>query len=310
MIYTFTPNLAVDLFIETDQLKANLVNRTNYFTASANGKGVNVSLILDLLGHESVITGYKAGFTGQYIEDDLRKRGFKTYLPQVDGLTRINVFTKVVEEGNQYDLVNPGPMIDDKAKNDYLDYLTTNIREEDIFTINGSFPSGIDKDYVEKICKIVNDKKAKLIIDNSSDYILNLCSYRPFLLKPNEHELCHWFDEKVKDLNQFIRLSKKLVEFGAQNIIVSLGSQGALFVNQNETLHVTAPRGQVINTAMAGDTLLATFIGQYLDNKSVEDAMVKSVSAGSSTAFSHGLTDFKDIDLLMDQVKVNNLSKL
>ena len=99
MIYSFTANLAIDLFIETNKLRANSVNRTNYFDLSANGKGVNFSIILKHLGVDSIVTGYKAGFTGNFIDEEINKIGLKTYFPEVDGITRINVFTKVIEEG-------------------------------------------------------------------------------------------------------------------------------------------------------------------------------------------------------------------
>ena len=94
-VYTCTLNLAIDLFIETDQLNPFVVNRTNQDDIQANGKGVNVSMILKMLGIESTAMGIKADFTGQYIEDFLKERSIKTDFLEVPGMTRINVFTQV-----------------------------------------------------------------------------------------------------------------------------------------------------------------------------------------------------------------------
>ena len=120
MIYSFTANLAIDLFVETDRLEPFVVNRTNYTELTANGKGVNFSLILQKLGIKSIVTGFKAGFTGDFIENDINRYGLETFFPEVDGLTRINIFTKVVSENIEYKQVNPGPKI-------YARYLRKNM---------------------------------------------------------------------------------------------------------------------------------------------------------------------------------------
>lgn len=307
MIYSFTANLAIDLFVETDRLEPFVVNRTNYTELTANGKGVNFSLILKKLGIKSIVTGFKAGFTGDFIENDINRYGLETFFPEVDGLTRINIFTKVVSENIEYKQVNPGPKISESAKQKYIEFLSKNLKDNDILSVNGSFPDGIDESYIEKICKISQEKYVKLIIDNSSSFIKNMCKYNPYLLKPNENELCSWFNEEVNDIKQFIRLSKKLLSMGAQNVLVSLGGEGAIFINKDIIIHCNAPKGKVVNTAMAGDTLLATFVGELIKNASKEDALKKAVAAGSSTAFRENLTEFDDVDELMKDIEIKYL---
>ncbi|MFM1538229.1 1-phosphofructokinase [Helcococcus bovis] len=307
MIYTFTANLAIDLFIETEKLLPNKVNRTNYFKCSANGKGVNVSIILENLGISSTVTGFKGGFTGQHIEDDLKKRNIKIFMPEIQGLTRINVFTNVLNEKKEYTQVNPGPIIEEEAKEFLKAYFEKKFQKNDILTINGSFPKGIDENYIFEICKIAKDRNVEIVIDNSSKFVINLCKFEPFILKPNEFELCSWFDENVKDEKQFIRLSKKLIKMGSKNILLSLGENGAMLINENLILKCSAPEGKIVNTAMAGDTLLATYIAEIYLGKDEEYALKKAVCAGSSTAFRDGLTDFSDVKNLMKQVKVEKI---
>lgn len=304
MIYTLTANLAVDLFISTKNLKPNFVNRTEYFETSANGKGVNVSLILKKLGIDSVVTGFRGGFTGAYIKEEMDRQGVKNFLPEIDGITRINVFTHVVEENREYTQVNPGPRVSERAKDELISYFSKALKEGDILSINGSFPEGIDIKYLNRLFDMSNEKRVKIVIDNSSKIIPDLCKYKPFIIKPNEVELCSWFDEKVEGTAQFINLSRRLIERGAENILLSLGKDGAMLINKDEVLKCNAPKGEVVNTAMAGDTLLATFIGEKIHGKSDEKALKKSVCAGSSTAFSNGLTDFSDVDSLMTKVEV------
>ena len=305
MIYTHTSNLAIDLFIETDELKPNFVNRTNYFECLANGKGVNVSLVLKMLGIDSVVTGFKAGFTGAYIEKYLVDSGFKTFMPEVEGVNRINVFTKVINEGNEYKQVNPGPEISENARNGLLDYFENILKKDDVVCLNGSFSEGIDKVYIEKICEISGKSGAKLVLDNSSKFIPELGKYKPYLVKPNETELCDWFGEEVGDENQFIKLSLELINKGFKNVLLSLGEDGAMLINQEEIISVNAPSGTVVNTAMSGDTLLATFLAEKINGKSDKLALTKSVAAGSSTAFTEGLTDFRDVEELMKEIRID-----
>lgn len=307
MIYTFTANLAIDMFIETNYLKPNLVNRTNYSKFSANGKGVNVSRVLKHFQIDSVVTGFKAGFTGDFIEEEMRKDHIETFLPTVDGTTRINIFTKVLDENNEYTQVNSGPHVDDEAKFEILNYFKISIKEGDILSINGSFPSGIDQNFIETLCKLVKDKGAEIIIDNSSNFVPDLCKFEPFIIKPNEIELCNWFKKTSKDKNQFIELSKNLLKKGAKNILLSMGSEGAMLINKEKIIVCNAPIGKVINTAMSGDALLGTYVAQIQKGKSEEDSLKHAVATGSSTAFSDGLTDFEDIEELMKQIIVTKL---
>nr|WP_276933785.1 1-phosphofructokinase [Globicatella sulfidifaciens] len=309
MIYTFTANLAIDMFIETNYLKPNLVNRTNYSTYSANGKGVNVSRVLKHFQIDSVVTGFKAGFTGDFIEEEMRKDKIETFLPTVDGITRINIFTKVLDENNEYIQVNSGPHVDDDAKLNILNYFEKRIKKGDFISINGSFPSGIDQSFIETLCKLVKEKGAEIIIDNSSDFVPELCKYEPYLIKPNELELCNWFDKTAESKKQFIELSKKLLEDGAQNILLSMGSEGAMLISKEKIISCNAPKGKVINTAMSGDALLGTYLSQRIMGESEEESLKLAVTAGSSTAFSDGLTDFKDIDELIKQVKVTKIEE-
>ena len=258
-----------------------------------------------MLGVDSVVTGFKAGFTGSYIEKYLIDSGFKTFMPEVDGVNRINVFTKVINEGNEYKQVNPGPEISVNARNGLLDYFENNLKRDDIVCLNGSFSEGIDKSYIEKICEISEKSGAKLVLDNSSKFIPELGKFKPYLVKPNETELCDWFGEEVKGEKQFIRLSLELIKKGFENVLLSLGKDGAMLINEDRILSINAPAGIVVNTAMAGDTLLATFLAEKINGKSDEFALTKSVAAGSSTAFTEGLTDFRDVEELMKEIRIN-----
>ncbi|PQB59265.1 PfkB family carbohydrate kinase, partial [Enterococcus faecium] len=119
-IYTCTMNLAIDLFIETDEMHPFMVNRTKEDDIQANGKGVNVSLVLKMLDFPSTALGFSAEFTGKYIEDYLQQKQIQTEFIEVPGMTRINVFTQVNQTKEEYKLVNQGPEIPQTAVHNFL----------------------------------------------------------------------------------------------------------------------------------------------------------------------------------------------
>lgn len=298
-IYTCTMNLAIDLFIETEELVKEKVNRTLHDEIQANRKGVNVSLILDQLGIKSTVLGFSGGFTGRYIADFLQQKPIKTELIEILGMTRINVFTKVKKEQTEYKLVNRGPLISKVAQTELLEKIAG-----DILCLSGSLPQGVSEEILLLISELCAKKQVKLILDTSSEVVMQCLANKPYLLKPNEQELATWFGKTELSFTEAVDCAKKLKARGAQNILLSLGKDGALLLTQKHCLKAKAPKGTVVNTAGAGDTMLGTFLGEILQGTDEVEALRKSVAAGSSTAFRRGLTDFSDVIELMEQVKI------
>ncbi|MDT2391884.1 1-phosphofructokinase [Enterococcus avium] len=302
-IYTCTLNLAIDLFIETDTMEPFTVNRTKDDDIQANGKGVNVSLILKMLGVDTTALGFRAGFTGNYIEDYLQEKEISTDFIEVPGMTRINVFTQVNQTKEEYKLVNQGPEIPQEKVEVFLDQIR-NLQAEDYLCISGSLPRGIESTILVDISRICQERDVHLIIDSSYKEIMDCLSYHPFLLKPNEEELASWFGEIIDSEEAYLFYGQQLIKAGAQNVLLSLGSGGAIFFSQTKIIRGNSPIGKVVNTACAGDTLLGTFLAGYLTEQPLEETLRKSLAAGSSTAFRKGLTDFSDVKELSKQIEI------
>lgn len=304
MIYTITLNPAIDLVIVTKKLEPKVVNRTESFELQPNGKGVNVSFILKKLGVQSVATGIGGGFTLDYVISGLMAKGIKTKFLKVDGLTRVNVFTNVIDQQTEYKEVNPGPEISEKVQQQFLAYFEETLTEEDLVIISGSFAQGIAPSYLVQIARIVATKKAKLVIDSSYLAVVDTLPYRPFLLKPNETELANFYHFTGEMTSaKTVELAQKLVKTGCQNVLVSLGARGAAFINEKEVLFANAPKIKVVNSACAGDTMLGTFLAFIEKGQSISEALKVAVAAGSDTASRTGLTEFK-LDKLLPQITV------
>ena len=309
MIYTVTLNPAIDLVIVTKKLEPKVVNRTEKFELQPNGKGVNVSFILKQLGIDSVATGIGGGFTLDYVISGLAEKGIKTNFLKVKEPTRVNVFTDVLDEGTEYKQVNPGPVVSSDKQDQFLDYLESTVTKDDMVVVSGSFSRGIKPDFLVQLAQLVQKQGAKFVIDSSYLEVIDTLKYRPFLLKPNDSELAAFFNyEGEMTAAKTVELAQKLIKLGCQNVLVSLGADGAAFINKQHVLFANAPQIQVVNSACAGDTMLGTFIAFLEKNKPVSAALKMAVAAGSDTASRTGLTDFS-LDELLPQISVEERMK-
>ncbi len=302
-IYTCTMNLAIDLFIETEEMHPFMVNRTKEDDIQANGKGVNVSLVLKMLDFPSTALGFSAGFTGKYIEDYLQQKQIQTEFIEVPGMTRINVFTQVNQTGEEYKLVNQGPEIPQTAVHNFLNQIRA-LQAEDYLCVSGSLPRGLSPKVLIEISRICQEKGIHLIIDSSDQEVMDCLPSRPFLLKPNEEELSSWFGRKMVTDEDYFVYGQRLVELGAENVLLSLGKKGAILFTKDRGFRGNSPKGKVVNTACAGDTMLGAFLAGYMNRRPLDETLRKSIAAGSSTAFRKGLTDFLDVEELSKQIKI------
>lgn len=307
MIYTLTLNPAIDLFIKTQTMAPNTVNRTDSYDIQANGKGVNVSCILKRRGVDNVALGVGGGFTLDYIADFLTEQGIRNHFYKNTGFTRINVFTRVVSDHNEYKLVNPGPEISAETLKQLYQQLTT-LGADDWLCVSGSFARGIEPSFLLQLGKLSRENGFALIIDSSYPEAVKALAYQPLLVKPNDAELMSWFNQSGEaDLATMVKLGHKALAAGAQNVLVSLGAAGALFMNQDVTLVGNAPKIDVLNTAGAGDTMLGTFLAGLYQKQDLADTLKLAIAAGSDTARRAWITDFTETDELLTQIKIKKL---
>ncbi|WP_395894688.1 1-phosphofructokinase [Bacillus safensis subsp. safensis] len=304
MIYTCTLNPAIDLYIALKEMRANAVNRTEDEDYQPNGKGVNVSIMLKKYGFTSTALGFIAGFSGSYIEQSLKDLSIQTDFISVEGITRINVFINTTEE---YKLVNQGPAIEEKALHAFRQKIAA-IPQGGILIMSGSLPKGVSTSIFSEVAAICHQQKVKFILDTSSAAVLETLQYKPYLLKPNEEEIAAFFG-KTHPLSEkeLIQSGEKLIEMGAEQVLISRGEEGALFITKDAVFKGNAPTGTVVNTACSGDAMLAAFLSKHLEGHSPEECLRYGIATGASTAFSKGLSDLHDIDSLIEQVHIQKI---
>lgn len=298
MIYTVTFNPAIDYVIHVGgALKTGTINRTTAEDFQFGGKGINVSGVLKTLGLASVALGFAAGFTGQALEQGLQQQGLATDLiPVAQGMTRINVKVKGQEET---EINGMGPVITDAdmaALYEKLDKL----QPGDTLVLSGSIPTCLSQDTYEQILARLAGRDLRIVVDATKDLLVNVLKYRPFLIKPNNHELGEIFGVTPVTDEEIIACARKLQAMGGRNILVSLAGDGALLLDENGISHrIGCPKGQVVNSVGAGDSMVAGFLAGWLQTGDYGYALKLGTAAGSATAFSLGLADKTLIDSLL-----------
>lgn len=297
MIYTVTFNPAIDCVIRLSNLQSGAINRADSQDIFVGGKGINVSLVLNQLGTQSVAMGFSAGFTGAAIEDGVRAQGVQTdFIRLKNGYSRINMKVKT---DNETELNGPGPEIDDEAFEMLVNKLDR-LNKGDVLVLAGSVPSSLPRDVYRRIIHRLDGKGVKFVVDAAGDLLMNVLQYKPFLIKPNNIELGEIFNMTLKSREDVISCAKKLQEKGAVNVLVSMAEEGAILLDENGQVHrIAAPKGEAVNSVGAGDSMVAGFLAGFLKTGDYSYALKLGTAAGSATAFSSDLAKRSEIEKLL-----------
>lgn len=301
MIYTVTLNPAIDYVVRLESpLQTGTINRSAGEDCVFGGKGINVSGILAQLGRPNIALGFVAGETGAWLERGLAVQGLQTdFVHLAAGMTRINVKIKA---GQETELNGAGPEISQEAMEKLHQKLDA-LQQEDILVLAGSIPSCLPSDTYEKILARLQGRGVRAAVDASGPLLANVLPYRPFLVKPNHHELAEIVGRPLQGDAQITQGARELQQQGARNVLVSMAGDGALLLDETGGVHrIGVPKGTVVNSVGAGDSMLAGFLAGYLQTGSYETALRLGTACGSATAFSLGLATRSDIDRLFHQL--------
>ena len=297
MIYTVTLNPSIDYVVRLESLVTGITNRTTSEEYYFGGKGINVSCVLAELDLESTAFGFVAGFTGEAIEKGIRNDKIITdFIKLEKGISRINIKIKA---GEETEINCQGPHIEE---NELLRLLNKvdRINDGDTIVIAGNVPNTMPDDVYERILERIKNKKVRIIVDATKKLLLNSLKYKPFLIKPNRQELSEIFETEVRTEADIEKYAKELQKLGAQNVLVSLGGDGAMLIDEFGEKHKQGVlKEKVINTVGSGDSMVAGFIAGYEKEHSYPYALKLGSACGNATAFLSGLATKEKINELL-----------
>ena len=302
MIYTMTFNPSIDYMVSVDHFQLGTVNRTSQEYLLPGGKGINVSIVLHNLGIDSTALGFIAGFTGKEIENRVTN-DFGVQCDFIDvenGYSRINFKMKSDEES---EVNGNGPMIN-KEHIDKLYNKLSCLQAGDILILSGSIPKCLSDDIYSEIMEKLADKNIEIVVDATGDLLMKVLKHKPFVIKPNNHELAEMFHVKLFGTQDIVKYAKKLQEMGAKNVLISMAGNGALYICENGKVYFSnAPKGRVKNSVGAGDSMVAGFVAGYEKTKDYVQAFRMGVATGSASAFSENLATASEVEKLLQEIK-------
>lgn len=301
MVYTVTFNPSLDYIVTVDDFKLGLTNRTTSELMLPGGKGINVSIVLSNLGIENTAIYFSAGFVGDEITKKVKECGIKSEEIKVsNGCSRINLKLKSID-GTEIN--GAGPDISSEAIHSFYSKIDM-LQQGDTLVLAGSIPKTMPETIYSDIMERLSGKGIRIVVDATKDLLVNVLKYKPFLVKPNNHELGEIFGVKLSTREEVVPYAKKMLEMGAQNVIVSMAGQGAVFVSSQGEEHLReAPKGQLVNGVGAGDSMVAGFIAGVLSSNDLLHAFKMGLSAGSASAFSEYLATQEEVEAVYQTIK-------
>ena len=300
MIYTVTLSPSIDYVVRLSNLTAGITNRTDSEEYYFGGKGINVSCVLAELDIDSTALGFTAGFTGEAIENGIRNNRITTdFIRLREGISRINIKIKA---GEETEINGQGPHINDDELDSLFEKLD-HIHNGDTLILAGSVPNTLPDDVYERMLERLKDKDIRIVVDATKKLLVNSLKYKPFLIKPNRQEISEIFDVPVETEEDTEKYAKKLMEMGAQNVLISLGGDGAMLIDEFGNKHkMGVVKEKVINTVGSGDSMVAGFVAGYEKEKSYPYALKLGSACGNATAFLPGLATKEKINDILNKL--------
>lgn len=304
MIYTVTLNPALDYFMNYEELALGEVNRTGKTQISAGGKGIMESRMLSLIGANSKALGFLGGFSGQYIKDFLNENQIDSDFTEIEDLTRINV--KLKSQENETSLDAAGPKLQESEINHFIEKFD-HLKEDDIVVFAGTIPKSLGEDFYERLIAKVQKQKATFVMDVDGQKLLDSLPAHPLLIKPNREELEAIFETSFKNNEQIIPYGQKLLEMGAQNVIVSMAGDGALLFTNEKVYFAQGIKGELKNSIGAGDSTVAGFLAEYSQSKDPLLAFRQAIACGTSKAFSDDMPSRAFLEEIYKKVNISEV---
>lgn len=297
MIYTVTFNPALDYILNVKSIISDDIIRAEKDGLNVGGKGINVSVILSRLGIENKALGFLAGFSGKQIESMLNDEKIATDFVYIkNGYSRINVKIKAEKE---IDINAVGPDIT-AVDIDLLFKRLENIKSGDFLVLAGSVPNSLPDDIYERIMERFYNKNINFVVDAENELLKNVLKYRPFLIKPNHHELAEIFSEEINTTADVIYYAKQLQKMGARNVLVSRAKDGATLVDENgDVFSAGNVPGKIVSSVGCGDSMVAGFLAGYIKSNNYAKALELGAACGNATAFSSSLAEKEEIENML-----------
>ena len=308
MVYTITLNPALDRTLWVEKIQPDDSNRIEREQRYAGGKGIDVSKVLTTLGVSNKALGFVGGFAGEEIEGRLLNEGVSCDFIRISGETRTNIIVNNMSTGSQTIFSASGPEIKPYELMQII-HKVEKLGKSDTVIVSGSLPPEVHPEIYRKIIEIAKNKGSRTILDTDGDALKVGIQGFPDVIKPNIYELSRLVDVELKELDEIISVAKGVHKQGIGIVLVSMGAKGIVLIGEKEQLLASPPKIEVKNTIGAGDSSVAGFVHGLVKGKSLREALINSVAAGTATTLRPGtaLCQKDDFLRLVKEVMVRTI---
>lgn len=309
MITTITFNPSIDRMYRVSSMNIGEVQRVVSAKATAGGKGINVTKVCKILQEEPLAMGFLGGYNGEFIKEELRKLDIKNKFTKINQETR-NCLNIITDDKVSTEFLEKGPILEDGDLEKFENDIKEVIKNTKILVASGSYCKNIPLDYYEKIGNLCRENNVKFILDTSGEPLKVALKSNPYLIKPNTDEIKQLLNIDIESRDEVISAGKKLIEMGAENVCISLGKDGMIYLNAEEVYEVKVPKIEAVNTVGSGDSTIAGFSVGILRGYEIEDLLKLSNACGISNALNieTGFVSLEEVEKYKDLVKVIKLS--
>ena len=287
MVYTITLNPALDRTLWVEKIQPDDANRIEQEQRYAGGKGIDVSKVLTTLGVINKALGFTGGFAGEELEGRLLNEGIGCDFIRISGETRTNIIVNDMSTGNQIVFSDKGPEIKPYELMQMI-HKIEKLEKPDIVVISGSLPPGVHPEIYRKIVEMAKGRGARVILDTDGDALKVGVQGFPDVIKPNLHELSRSVGMELKGIDEIITAARGVRDKGIEIVLVSMGAKGILLVGEEEHCLASPPEVEVKNTVGAGDSAVAGFLYGLVKGKTLKEALIYAVAAGTGTTLGPG----------------------
>ena len=309
MIYTVTLNPAIDKTAVIENFCPGAVNRIGMLREDAGGKGINVSKCLKNLGADSTASVILAGDAGKRLEKMLGEMGIPSLVVWAEGESRTNLKIVDLAKRENTDINEPGPAVSGELLEELKTKLGERILPGDLVILSGSLPAGVDRGLYGNWTAYFRSLGARVYLDADGEPMKRGIEAVPSVIKPNDGELAALLGKEKLSQEEMVWEGRRLLETGIEEIVISMGAEGALFVSREGCYFASALPVEVKSTVGAGDSMVAAMAFADVRNLSQEEKIRLAVAMSAGSVMQSG-TQPPEANLVWELAKQVSITKL
>lgn len=288
-IVTITMNPAIDKSSRIQNVVAEKKLSCKPPRFEPGGGGINVSRAIKKLGGESMLLYPAGGLTGEKLKELLNEEGLVHRFFSIDGIIRENLVILEESTDQQYRFGMPGPELQQKEWEQFLEQLSDITPGPDYLVASGSLPPGVPADFYAQLARAGKDRGAKVIVDTSGEALEKAFQEGVYMIKPNIGEFRKLAGKNIKEESQIKTVARNMVNDGhCQVLVISFGAAGALMVTKDSSLHIRPPAVPIVSKVGAGDSMVAGIVLSLFRGEPLKESVMFGVAAGTAAVMTPG----------------------